>query len=197
MRATHLASALLALGAVLLPAATLHAGEAATQQGDAQHAFDFDLGTWKTHSRRLLHPLTGSTTWVEMDGVTVVSPLWGGKANLAELEADGPQGHLQLLSLRLYDPTAHQWNLNFATSGVGILNVSGDVQSVPMIGRFVGKRGEFYDQEPYNGRTIWVRFVIEPLSGTTARSEQAFSDDNGRTWEVNWINDYTRLPDQR
>ena len=196
MRAMHLASALLALGAVL-PAATLHADEAATQQGDAQHAFDFDLGTWKTHSRRLLHPLTGSTTWVEMDGVTVVSPLWGGKANLAELEADGPQGHLQLLSLRLYDPTAHQWNLNFATSGVGILNVSGDAQSVPMIGRFVGKRGEFYDQEPYNGRTIWVRFVIEPLSGTTARSEQAFSDDNGRTWEVNWINDYTRLPDPR
>ena len=196
MRAMHPASAL-ALATLLLPAAALPADEPTTQQGDAQHAFDFDLGSWKTHSRRLLKPLTGSTTWVEMDGVTVVRPVWGGKANLAELEADGPRGHLQLLSLRLYDPTAQQWNLNFATSGVGILNVSGNAQSVPMIGRFVGKRGEFYDQEPYNGRTIWVRFVIEPLSATTARSEQAFSDDAGRTWEVNWINDYTRLPDAR
>jgi hypothetical protein len=192
----HPASAL-ALATLLLPAAALPADEPTTQQGDAQHAFDFDLGSWKTHSRRLLKPLTGSTTWVEMDGVTVVRPVWGGKANLAELEADGPRGHLELLSLRLYDPTAQQWNLNFATSGVGILNVSGNAQSVPMIGRFVGKRGEFYDQEPYNGRTIWVRFVIEPLSSTTAHSEQAFSDDNGRTWEVNWINDYTRLPDPR
>lgn len=196
MRALHLRRALLAL-AVLLPATALRADEPARQQDAAQHAFDFDFGTWKTHSRRLLHPLSGSTTWVELDGVTVVKPVWGGKANLAELEADGPQGHLQLLSLRLYDPTAQQWNLNFATSGVGILNVSGEAQSVPMIGRFVGARGEFYDQEPYNGRTIWVRFVIEPLSATTARSEQAFSDDNGRTWEVNWINDYTRLPEQR
>jgi len=197
MRAIQHKRALLGLAALLLTVPSLHAEDNARREGDAQHAFDFDLGTWRTHSRRLLHPLTGSTTWVEMDGVTVVKPVWGGKANLAELEADGPQGHLELLSWRLYDPTAQQWNLNFATSGVGILNVSGDAQSVPMIGRFVGKRGEFYDQEPYNGRTIWVRFVIEPLSATTAHSEQAFSDDNGRTWEVNWINDYTRLPDQR
>ena len=197
MRAIQLKTALLGVGVLLLAGSALHAEDPVPQPADAQHAFDFDLGTWKTHSRRLLKPLTGSTSWVEMDGVTVVKPVWGGKANLAELEADGPQGHLQLLSLRLYDPTAHQWNLNFATSRVGILNVAGEAQSVPMIGRFVGKRGEFYDQEPYDGRTIWVRFIIEPLSATTAHSEQAFSDDNGRTWEVNWINDYTRLPDKR
>ena len=163
---------------------------------DAQHAFDFDMGTWKTHSTRLLHPLAGSKEWIQMEGVTVVSPIWGGKGNIAELESDGPRGHLQLISLRLYDPTAHQWNLNFATSGVGILNVAGDAQSVPMIGRFEHGRGEFYDQESFNGRTIWVRFRIQPLSPTTARSEQAFSDDNGKTWETNWINEYTRLPAQ-
>jgi hypothetical protein len=50
---------------------------------DGQHDFDFDLGKWKTHSSRLRHPLTGSSEWVEMDGVTVVKPIWGGRANLA------------------------------------------------------------------------------------------------------------------
>jgi hypothetical protein len=190
----HLAAAVL-VAALVLPPTAVHA-DARPAPDDAEHAFDFDIGTWKTHATRLLHPLAGSTEWIQMEGVTVVRPVWGGKGNIAELEADGPKGHLQLLSLRLYDPTAHQWNLNFATSGVGILNVAGNAQSVPMIGRFEHRRGEFYDQESFNGRTIWVRFVIQPLSPTTARSEQAFSDDNGKTWETNWINEYTRLSAQ-
>lgn len=192
----RLAAAVLVAALVLPPTVVQADAGPAPAPDDAEHAFDFDIGTWKTHSTRLLHPLAGSTEWIQMDGVTVVRPVWGGKGNIAELEADGPKGHLQLLSLRLYDPTAHQWNLNFATSGVGILNVAGNAQSVPMIGRFEHRRGEFYDQESFNGRTIWVRFLIQPLSPTTARSEQAFSDDNGKTWETNWINEYTRLPAQ-
>lgn len=196
-RASQRLAAAVLVAALVLPPTVVHADAGpAPAPDDAEHAFDFDIGTWKTHSTRLLHPLAGSTEWIQMEGVTVVRPVWGGKGNIAELEADGPKGHLQLLSLRLYDPTAHQWNLNFATSGVGILNVAGNAQSVPMIGRFEHRRGEFYDQESFNGRTIWVRFLIQPLSPTTARSEQAFSDDNGKTWETNWINEYTRLPAQ-
>jgi hypothetical protein len=153
---------------------------------DGSHDFDFDIGTWRTRSSRLMHPLTGSTQWVEMDGVTEVRPVWGGKGNIALLETDGPSGHLSLLSLRLYDPHAHQWNLNFATSDVG-------VRSVPMIGEFKDGHGVFYDQEPLNGRTILVRFTMTPISATEARSEQAFSDDGGKTWEINWINRYSRV----
>jgi hypothetical protein len=163
---------------------------------DGQHDFDFDIGAWKTHSKRLLKPLTGSKQWTEMDGVTVVRPIWGGKGNLAELESDGPNGHLQLISLRLYDATAGQWNINFATSRVGILNVAGDTQGVPLIGRFENEAGTFYDQDVYEGRTIWVRFTIRPVSRTAARSEQAFSDDNGKTWETNWFNYYTKVSDR-
>jgi hypothetical protein len=79
-----------------------------------QHDFDFDFGTWKTHSSRLLHPLTGSTDWIDMDGATEVRNIWEGRANLAEFKADGPSGHLELLSLRTYNPTSHQWSLAFA-----------------------------------------------------------------------------------
>jgi len=156
---------------------------------DGQHDFDFDFGTWKTHSSRLLHPLTGSTTWADMDGITVVKKVWDGRANLAEYKADGAAGHVELLSLRWYNPDAHQWNLDFANPGTGILGV-------PAVGEFRNGRGDFYDQEEINGKYIIVRFSIWGITPDTAQSEQAFSDDGGKTWEVNWINKYTRLSDQ-
>lgn len=153
---------------------------------NGEHDFDFDFGTWRTHVSRLEKPLTGSTTWSEMDGVTVVDKVWDGRANIAVLEADCKNDHLELLSLRLYNPSAQQWSLNFGTSDVGVL-------SVPMVGGFHNGDGAFYDQEEYQGRTILVRFTIRSLSPTSAESEQAFSSDGGGTWETNWINRYTRV----
>jgi hypothetical protein len=158
-------------------------------QRDGQHDFDFEIGTWKTHLRRLVHPLSGSTTWVELDGTTVVRKVWNGRANLIELEADGPEGHFQGLSLRLYNPQAHQWSLNFANSNDGTL-------SQPTVGEFKNGRGEFYDQETLNGRAIFVRFVISDITADSCHFEQAFSDDGGKTWEVNWIATDTRVTNE-
>ncbi len=154
------------------------------------HAFDWDIGSWKIHMDRLADPLTGSTTWTHMDGTTINSPFWSGRGNIAQVEADGPNGHLELLALRLYNPSTHEWTTSFATSGVGILNTS---TGRPIIGSFKDGRGEFVDQEPYNGRTILVRFRIWPIDANNAQSEQAFSADGGKTWETNWINHYTRV----
>ncbi len=153
---------------------------------DGSHDFDFEFGTWKTHLKRRLHPLTGSSQWVEMDGTTVVRKVWNGRANLVELEVSGPTGHIEALSLRLYNPDSHQWSLNFASSGSGTL-------SQPTIGEFRNGRGEFVDQEPYNGRAILVRFVISDITANSCRFEQSFSDDGGKTWEVNWIAVDTRV----
>src|SRR6185295_19979033 len=77
---------------------------AQTNQRDGQHDFDFEIGTWKTHLRRLVRPLTGSTTLVEYEGTTVVRKVWNGRANLVELKANGPAGSFEGLSLRLYNP---------------------------------------------------------------------------------------------
>jgi len=160
--------------------------QAAPPQRDGQHDFDWEIGTWKTHLKRLLHPLTGSTTWVEYEGTTVVSRVWNGRANLVELEVDGPAGHLEALSLRLYNPESRQWSLNFANSRVGTV-------SQPTIGEFKNGRGEFYDQEDLNGRAILVRFVMLDITPTSCRFEQSFSDDGGKTWELNWIATDTRV----
>jgi hypothetical protein len=159
---------------------------APTALRDGQHDFDFEIGTWHTHLKRLVHPLTGSTRWVEYDGTTVVRKVWNGRANMLELVADGPEGHFEGLNLRLYNPQSHQWSLNFSNASSGTL-------SQPTIGEFKNGRGEFYDQETLGGRAILVRFVISDITPTSIRFEQAFSDDGGKTWEVNWIAIDTRV----
>lgn len=160
-----------------------------SMERDGEHDFDFDIGTWKTHISRLQHPLTGSTTWIQYEGTTVVRKIWNGRANLAELEADSPTGHIEVLSLRLYDPQAHQWSLNTSNSRTGSI-------SVPTIGQFKNGRGEFFDTEPINGKTILVRNVWSDVTPNSCRFEQSFSDDGGKTWEVNWIAIDTRMKDE-
>ncbi|HEY6127713.1 MAG TPA: hypothetical protein VIW23_05970 [Candidatus Acidoferrum sp.] len=156
---------------------------------DGQHDFDFEIGTWKTHISRLQNPLTGSNNWVEYDGTSVVRPVWNGRANLVELEADGPAGHIEGLSLRLYNPRSHQWSLNFANSNSGTL-------SQPTIGEFKNGRGEFFDQETFNGRSVYVRFIISNITPNSCRFEQSFSNNGGKTWEPNWIATDARVTDE-
>lgn len=153
---------------------------------DGQHDFDFEIGEWKTHLKRLLHPLSGSSTWVEYDGTTVVKKVWNGRANLVELVADGSAGHFEGLSLRLYNPDTHQWSLNFANSRNGML-------AIAAIGEFKNGKGEFYNQDTFNGRSIFVRFIISDITPNSCHFEQSFSDDGGKTWEVNWIATDTRI----
>jgi hypothetical protein len=155
---------------------------------DGQSDFDFNLGTWRTHVKRLLHPLTGSSTWAGYDGTSVVSKVWDGRANLLELEADGPAGRIEGLGLRLYNPESHQWSLNWASS------VDGEFQQPPLIGQFVSGRGEFVDHEVFSGKSILTRNTFSDISPDFTRFEQVFSDDGGRSWETNWIMTFTRIP---
>jgi hypothetical protein len=147
---------------------------------DGSRDFDFEFGTWKTHLKRRPKPLTGSTSWVEYEGTTIVRKVWDGRANLVELDVSGPTGRIEGLSLRLYNPQARQWSLNFASSRGGML-------TPPVYGQFTNGRGEFYGQDALDGRAILVRFVITPLTADAIRFEQAFSNDGGKTWEENWI----------
>lgn len=160
----------------------------ATSEPDGQRDFDFEIGSWKTHLRRLTSPLTGSTTWVEYEGTSVVRTVWNGRANLVELDVEGPSGRIDGLSLRLYNPQTRQWSLNFASARNGMM-------TPPVTGSFTDGRGEFFGQESMDGKPIFVRFVISVLSPDSCRFEQSFSNDGGKTWEVNWIAIDTRMPD--
>ena len=111
--------------------------------------------------------------------------VWGGRAQLEEIEADGPNGHWEGLTLFLYNPAAHQWSQTFASIEDGKLEE-------PMIGEFKDGRGEFYSQETFKGRSVRVRFVWSEIAPDSHHVEQAFSADGGKTWEPNFIADLTR-----
>ena len=160
--------------------------KATASQREGQSDFDFEFGDWKIQLKRRMKPLTGSTTWVEYSGTSVVRKVWNGRANLGELEVAGPAGRIEGLSLRTYNPESRQWHISWVNSAAG-------TTGPPMIGEFKNGRGEFFNQETYNGRAIFVRFIFSDITANSFRFEQAFSDDGGKTWEANWIASFARV----
>jgi hypothetical protein len=167
-------------------APTAAAATATPAQRDGQHDFDFEAGRWKIHLKRLVHPLTGSRTWVEFDGTSMTRMLWDGHAQIEEFETASTADHIEGLTLRTYNPESHQWRLYWANSKDGLL-------AVPQIGQFKNGQGEFYAQDIFNGKSIFIRFIWSKTNSNTPHFEQSFSEDGGKTWEVNWITDQTRV----
>lgn len=169
----------------------VQADKAVQQQArDGQHDFDFLFGIWKFHLKRRLNPLSGSNNWVEFDGIDVARKVWDGRANVDELELDGPTGHIEGLTLRLYNPQSHQWSLYWANGKTGIIG------GPPNVGEFNNGRGEFLCQDAYKGRLVLIRYIWSDITPNSAHFEQSYSDDGGKSWEVNWITDQTRVPDE-
>ena len=156
---------------------------------DGQHDFYPLIGKWKYHLKRLLNPLTGSHTWIELEGTGVCYRVWDGRAQLDTIVVDGQGVHIEGLTLRTYNPQSHQWRLYWANSRSGIMDP-------PQVGEFKNGRGEFFAQDTINGKTILVRYAWTNMTTNSPHFEQSFSDDGGKTWEVNWITDQTRVPDE-
>jgi hypothetical protein len=185
-----LAAAIAAAIAAAAPAAAGAEPPRAPDDGhDGQHDFDFLLGRWKVQLRKLKKPLSGSSEWLQGSGTAVVRPLWGGKANIDEVEVDLPSGHVQGMTLRLYSPATRQWSLYWVSQKDPRVDV-------PTVGAFKDGRGEFYDEELWEGRKILVRYVWYGITPRSAEFEQAFSVDGGRTWEPNWYTKLTRVEER-
>jgi hypothetical protein len=153
----------------------------AAVQRDGSHDFDWEIGRWTTELRYLPDPLTGSKRWLEYRGTSDVRSILGGRANLVELSVAGAAGRIEGASLRLYNPLARQWTLNFA-------NIRNGQLTAPVHGAFdANGRGLFFGVDTVDGRAVLVRFIISDVTPNSARFEQAYSADAGATWEVNWI----------
>ena len=152
-------------------------------QRDGSHDFDFLIGNWKAHVSRLPDRLNNSNVWVEYDGISNHKKILDSNANFEEFEVTSTDKklHIKAQTLRLYNPTSHQWSIYLVDVDNGTLGLP------PVIGQFNGDRGEFFDQEDFKGHAILVRYVWLNISPTASRMEQSFSPDGGKTWEVNWI----------
>ena len=163
--------------ALVVTAPPAQAGAAGSQSHDGAHDFDFDLGMWRTEIVRHVHPFDGSDETLRMHGTVAVRPLWHGKAQVEEIEADGAGGHWQGMTVFLYDPAAHQWSMNFANSSVGRF-------TIPMVGSFQNGRGELIGSDTFEGRAINVRAAWSHIATASHTYEESYSDNGGRTWHV-------------
>jgi hypothetical protein len=157
-------------------------------QRNGSHDFDFLIGDWKAHVRRLPDRLNNSNVWVEYDGISNHHKLLDSNANFEQFEVTSSDKklHIKAQTLRLYNPATRQWSIYLVDLDNGTLDTP------PVVGGFNGKRGEFYHQENLKGRTILVRYLWLDLSPNSARMEQSYSPDGGKTWEVNWICELSR-----
>jgi hypothetical protein len=157
-------------------------------QRDGSHDFDFLIGDWKAHVRRLPDRLNNSNVWVEYDGISNHHKVLDSNSNFEEFDVTSTDKKLRIKAqtLRLYNPTTRQWSIYLVDVDNGTLDTP------PVVGGFNGKRGEFFHQENLKGRTILVRYVWLDLSPKSARMEQSYSPDGGKTWEVNWICELSR-----
>jgi hypothetical protein len=160
----------------------------AAEVRDGSGDFDFLIGDWTVELRKLVDPLTGSERWIEYRGTSSTRKMWGTAANVEEFAVDSVDGtlHIRGQTLRLYNPTAHQWSIYLVYADQGLLLLP------PVVGGFSDGVGEFYDQESFRGRAILVRYRWEVVAPTRARMTQSFSDDGGKQWEPNWICELTR-----
>jgi hypothetical protein len=156
---------------------------------DGQHDFDFNIGVWHTHIKRILDPFASSSEAVELDGTVTVRKVWDGKAELEEIEADGPKGHWEGLTLFLYNPSAHQWSQSFVNSKVGTLSFSST-----NVGEFKDGRVVLVGQDnSVSDKTILVRAVWSDIKPDSHRYEETYSNDGGMTWVTSFVANLTRL----
>lgn len=163
------------------------AAEGAAMERDGARDFDFWMGSWTVHNRRLRERLAGSTTWDEFEATTSARMLLGGVGN-EDVYRTGFAGGFTGMSFRFYDNSTGKWSIYWADSRRGVLDP-------PVVGSFQGDVGTFEGDDQWEGRPVRVRFIWSRTSTPSPRWEQAFSEDGGRTWETNWIMDMTRSGD--
>ena len=150
--------------------------------------FDFWIGRWNVHNRRLRKRLAGADEWDEFEATVVARPILGGMGNEDEFRTDYDGGFIGM-SFRFFDPAQNRWSIYWAdTRRCGELDP-------PVFGTFSGDTGIFEGRDVFEGQPILVRFTWSDVTKPTLLWEQAFSNDDGDTWETNWIMEMTRAGD--
>ena len=147
--------------------------------------FDFLFGRWRVEHRKLRERLAQNDDWIVFPGTLDVRPVLGGAGNIDDNRVDDPAGPYRATTLRLFDADSGLWGIRWIDARLPGIDA-------PLFGRFDGRLGRFEHDEHIDGRTVRVRFTYEDLGPGHARWAQAFSPNQGLTWETNWIMAFTR-----
>lgn len=147
--------------------------------------FDFLIGGWKVRHHRLVARLVGSTEWQDFDGTCNVFKLLDGQANVDDNVLHIPSGTYRGATIRLFNPREHVWALYWVDSRSANI-------APPVFGGFSNGLGLFFGDDKLDGRSIRVRFTWLVDGPNRCRWEQAFSANQGATWETNWTMHFER-----
>lgn len=157
----------------------------------APNDFDFIIGSWRVRHLRLKERLVGSNSWVEFEGTSTTNKILSGLGNLEDNYLGLPEGGYRAVALRSYNVKTKQWAI-WWLDGRNPHHLD-----VPVVGQFLNGIGTFYADDVFNGKPIKVRFIWRISESGNPRWEQAFSEDGGKSWEINWTMDFTRVPDSK
>jgi hypothetical protein len=157
-----------------------------TTEISGAHDFDFFFGSWRVRHRRLAKRLGDCSEWVDFEGTCQTAPLLDGLGNLDDNFLDLPGDPYRALTLRSFDPATGKWAIWWLDGRTP------HQLDVPMTGEFKNGLGTFYAHDTFDGKPIKVRFLWSRITPLSCHWEQAFSPDEGATWETNWIMDFER-----
>jgi hypothetical protein len=150
--------------------------------------FDFLVGRWKVHHRRLKERLAGSKDWVEFEGTSEARKILGGCGNMDDNVLNVPGHPYRAVTLRAFDEKIRRWSIWWLDS-----RTPGGSLEPGVRGSFKDGVGTFYADDTFKGQAIRVRYIWSQITPSSCRWEQAFSTDQGRTWEVNWVMEFDRF----
>jgi hypothetical protein len=156
-----------------------------TANANGLHDFDFLVGEWRVHHRRLK---PDREEWAEFEGRCSNRKLMEGSANMEEHALNAPSGTYRAIALRSLDPKTGEWAIWWLDGRYP----SGPLDP-PVKGSFKNGVGTFYSDYTNNGKSMRVRFLWSNITATSARWEQATSADDGKTWKTNWIMEFGRV----
>ena len=152
------------------------------------HDFDFLVGHWRVHHRKLKERLANSHEWIEFEGTLFSQPLMGGYANVDDDVFEVPIGTYRGVAPRSFDAKSGMWSIWWMDSRTPPAPLD-----PPVRGSFQNGAGTFYADDTYNGKPIRMRFIWSQITPNSCHWEQAYSPDGGKTWETNWVQDLKRV----
>ena len=147
--------------------------------------FDFLIGDWRVAHRRLKDRLAGSTMWEEFGGTCAVRKILGGHGNVDDNLIELPGGAYRAATLRAFDAATRRWTIWWLDAR------KPNALDPPLVGGFEDGVGIFYGEDQWQSRPIRVRFLWTRTAAGTPRWEQAFSPDGGKSWEINWVMEFS------
>ncbi len=169
---------------------TLSFGEAkelivTPSDSSSENDFDFMVGKWKIHNRKLKKRLNNCDEWLEFEARQEFKKILNGFGNIDSFKTEFDGKPFEGMTLRLFNPLTKLWSIYWADSNAVVLDV-------PQIGSFNDNIGEFFARDTFEGKPIIVKFNWDKTNRNEPIWSQAFSADEGKTWEWNWYMYFTK-----